>query len=255
MLRALRVSRASEVALKACRLFRCKECPRLLEPKHPRPSRLPQVGEFNVVVGLDVLSEKDSNVDEWTWLNVVDEGTGFQVCCLLFRGRSRTPTAQRSFVLSRSDGVDGPGMPEKGLIVDRAKYFLASLAQRMTEEGCHVDAIGKSFPLAVWFLLKELEEYGKSTLRKNGLVRTTCRPRRHDDSHRCSELGPEQSGQTFRFFAGSVGPWSKHPFCQQMSAKKQKFARIGRPRAQLKTPTTRFFRKSQLSHGSQRGFL
>ena len=38
MLRALRVSRASEVAIKACRLFRCAECPRLQEPRIPRPS-------------------------------------------------------------------------------------------------------------------------------------------------------------------------------------------------------------------------
>ena len=73
MLRALRVSQASETAKWACRLFRCKECPRLLEPKIPRPSRLPHVDEFNVVVGLDVLSEKDSNGDEWMRLNVVDK--------------------------------------------------------------------------------------------------------------------------------------------------------------------------------------
>ena len=93
MLRALRISKASEVALKACRLFRCSSCPRLLEPKIPRPSRLPQVDEFNVVVGLDVFSEKDASGGEWTWLNVVDEGTGFQVCTLL--GETfRNPTSQ-----------------------------------------------------------------------------------------------------------------------------------------------------------------
>ena len=41
MLRALRISRASETAIKACRLFRCPDCPRLSEPKLPRPSKLP----------------------------------------------------------------------------------------------------------------------------------------------------------------------------------------------------------------------
>ena len=58
MLDALRISRASEVVLKACRFYRCKGCPRLLKPKHPRPSRLPLGDEFNVVVGLNVLAEK-----------------------------------------------------------------------------------------------------------------------------------------------------------------------------------------------------
>ena len=29
-------------------------------------------------------------------------------------------------------------MPERGAIVDRAKYFLGSLAARLTDEGCHV---------------------------------------------------------------------------------------------------------------------
>ncbi|CAE7814668.1 GIP [Symbiodinium sp. CCMP2456] len=60
MLRALRIARASETAIKACRLFRCPECPRLAEPKHPRPSKLPVASEFNVMIGLDVLTEKDS---------------------------------------------------------------------------------------------------------------------------------------------------------------------------------------------------
>ena len=46
MLRALRIAKASETAVKACRLFRCPACPRLLEPKHPRPSKLPFVNEI-----------------------------------------------------------------------------------------------------------------------------------------------------------------------------------------------------------------
>ena len=58
MLRCLRISRASEAAIRACKLFRCKECPRLLEPKIPRPSKLPVVDEFGIIVGLDVLEEK-----------------------------------------------------------------------------------------------------------------------------------------------------------------------------------------------------
>ena len=56
LLRALRISRASETATKACRLFRCED----QEPRMPRPSKLPTVDEFNVQICMDVLQEKDS---------------------------------------------------------------------------------------------------------------------------------------------------------------------------------------------------
>ena len=41
-------ARASDVAVKACRLFRCPECARLQEPAIPRPSKLPVADEFNM---------------------------------------------------------------------------------------------------------------------------------------------------------------------------------------------------------------
>ena len=51
MLRALRVSRASEVAIRACRLFKCPQCPRA-RPKLPRPSKVPVAEDFNIQIGL-----------------------------------------------------------------------------------------------------------------------------------------------------------------------------------------------------------
>ena len=128
MLRALRVSRASEVAIKACRLFRCKECPRLLEPKIPRPSKLPIVDEFGVMVGMDVFEEKDSNGENWSWLNIVDQGTGFQVCCLL---QSKMPTSQEILEAFETSWANWAGMPEYGVIVDRAKNFLGRLSTHL----------------------------------------------------------------------------------------------------------------------------
>ena len=50
MLRALRISRASVAAVKACRLFVCDLCKRTQRPHLARPSKLPTVDEFNVVV-------------------------------------------------------------------------------------------------------------------------------------------------------------------------------------------------------------
>ena len=83
MLCALRISRASEAAIRACRLFRCPECPRLAEPKLPRPSKLPTVDEFGVIVGMDVIEVKDSDQVSWSLLNILDLGTTYQVMVLL----------------------------------------------------------------------------------------------------------------------------------------------------------------------------
>ena len=83
MLRSLRIARASESAIKACRLFRCKECPRMHEPREPRPSKLPVIDEFNIQLGLDIITEKDAAGQSWSWLNILCQGTTFQVCALL----------------------------------------------------------------------------------------------------------------------------------------------------------------------------
>lgn len=138
MLRALRISKASEVALRACRWFRCPTCPHLLEPKIPRPSKLAQIDEFNVVVGMDVFNEKDAGGGEWTWLNIVDQGTSFQVCCLLCE-TLRNPTSTDIIQAFEMGWCGWAGMPERGVILDRAKYFLGSLATRLNDEGCYVD--------------------------------------------------------------------------------------------------------------------
>ena len=61
MLKAMRVSRASEVASCATRLFRCPDCPRVQQPKQPRPSKLPLTEEFNVHIGIDVFQRKDAD--------------------------------------------------------------------------------------------------------------------------------------------------------------------------------------------------
>ena len=159
MLRALRISKDSEVALKACRLFRCPTCPRLLEPKLPRPSKLARVAEFNVVVGMDVLNEKDAGGDEWTWLNIVDQGTSFQVCCLLSDTLHNRMSADiiQAFEVG---WVGWAGMPERGVILDRATYFLVALATRLSEEGCYVDFASKASPWQMSFVERELEEFG-----------------------------------------------------------------------------------------------
>ena len=145
MMKALRISRASETALKACRLFRCEDCPRLSEPKAPRPSKLPLVDEFNVQIGMDVIEEADSNGQKWTWLNILCQATSFQVCVLL--GETvKNPTALQVLEAFEHGWGNWAGMPEHGILADRAKYFLGQLAEHMSQEGCHFDLAAKASP-------------------------------------------------------------------------------------------------------------
>ena len=50
------------------------ECPRLAEPKLPRPSRLPTVDEFGVIVVLDVKKVKDADQVSWSLLKLPRPG-------------------------------------------------------------------------------------------------------------------------------------------------------------------------------------
>ena len=145
MMKALRISRASTMALKACRLFRCADCPRLKVPKLPRPSKLPVADEFNTHVGVDIISEKDSTGQSWQWLNILCQGTSFQVCILL-GDTNMNPTGKAVLAAFHQGWTSWAGFPEVGVIADRAKYFLSSFAEDMADHGCRFDTAAKASP-------------------------------------------------------------------------------------------------------------
>ena len=58
LLRSMRITKASSSALRAARLFQCPDCPNRGRPKIPKPSKLPTVDEFNVILGMDCFAEK-----------------------------------------------------------------------------------------------------------------------------------------------------------------------------------------------------
>eukprot|EP00438_Fugacium_kawagutii_P008061 Skav219569 [mRNA] locus=scaffold3203:12014:25029:+ [translate_table: standard] len=145
MLRAMRLSRASEVAIRACRLFRCPDCPRIQLPKKPRPSKLPLTEEFNVEIGLDLLHEKDANGHSWSWLNILCQGTTFQICVLLPE-TNYNPTAADVLQAFEQGWTSWAGYPERGVFADRAKYFFKEFSEAMAAEGCYFDTAAKASP-------------------------------------------------------------------------------------------------------------
>ena len=164
MLKALRVSRASEVAIRACRLFRCPDCPRVQLPKKPRPSKLPLSEEFNSHVGLDVLQMKDADGHTWSWLNILCQGTTFQICVLL-EDTSFNPTSEAVIKAFEVGWASWAGYPQYGVFTDRAKYFISEFANAMDAEGCQFDCAARASP----WQLGQVERHGaiwKETMKR-----------------------------------------------------------------------------------------
>ena len=155
MLKAMRVSRASEVAIRAVRLFRCVDCPHILAPRPPRPSNIPLAEEFNAQIGLDVFQGKDADGQTWCWLNVLCQATTFQVCSLLQDTHSN-PTSASVLQAFETSWASWAGYPEYGIFTDRAKYFVTDFADALASEGCHFDTSARASP----WQLGQIERHG-----------------------------------------------------------------------------------------------
>jgi hypothetical protein len=143
--------------MKAARLHRRAVCARIRRPALARPSALPKVDEFNVSIGFDTFSEKDSDSDgaEWQWLNILCCGSSFQVCCLLDE-TNKNPTSSATLEAYELSWGNWAGEPEVGVIVDRAKGFLGKFAEHMASSGCLFDSAGKA---SAWHIAK-VERHG-----------------------------------------------------------------------------------------------
>ena len=250
MLRALRVSRASEVALRAVRLFRCEDCPRIQDPKQPRPSKLPIAEEFNVQIGMDIIQEKDSSGHTWSWLNILCQGTSFQICVLL-GDVHHNPSGKDILEAFVTGWTTWAGYPERGLVTDRAKPFLAEVAEDVAEHGCTFDSAAKAAP----WQIGQIERRGglwKGTFRRaawsqqaSGLdeVRILTASVNHSKNTMCRKHG----------FSPSQWVLGKDLRLPADLADDSEVSRIG-AQALADTPGTKFFRKTQLRMAAREAF-
>ena len=250
MLRAMRIAKASEVAIKACRLFRCPECPRLQEPRRPRPSKLPLTDEFNIMVGIDVFQAKDSQGEQWSFLNILCQGTTFQVVSLL-GDTFANPTSAAVLEALNSSWFSWAGYPERGVMSDRAKYFLADVAEDLAAHGCYVEPASRASP----WQLGAVERHGaiwKSTFQKivwsnqvagreEILMTTSATNQAKNAMSRKGGFSPAQwvLGRDIRLPASL--------------ADDTEVARIG-AQALADTPGTKFHRKAQLRFAAREAF-
>ena len=104
-------------------------------------SKLPTVDEFGVIVGMDVIEVKDSDQVSWSLLNILDLGTTYRVVVLLAHA-VRNPHQQK-FIQGWSTCA---GLPERGVVLDQAGYFMTEFARNLEEQGCEVSLAANGSP-------------------------------------------------------------------------------------------------------------
>ena len=251
MLKALRISRASETAIKAVRLFRCEDCPRLQEPKLPRPSKLPVTEDFNVQLGLDVLEVKDADNKSWSFLNILCQGTTYQICTLLGETH-KNPTGKQIVEAFTSGWLQWAGFPERGVMTDRAKPFLRDLAREVADHGCFFETAAKASPWqigaverhgGIWKSMFKKVAYAEQINTREGVLLTAAACNQAKNSlSRKHGFAPTQLvlGKDIRLPADLVDEQEVH--------------RIG-AQALADNPETRFFKKHQLRMKAREAFV
>ena len=251
MLKALRISRASETAIKAVRLFRCEDCPRLQEPKLPRPSKLPVAEDFNVQLGLDVLEVKDADNKSWSFLNILCQGTTYQICTLLGETH-KNPTGRQVVEAFTSGWLQWAGFPERGVMTDRAKPFLRDVAQEVADHGCFFETAAKAAPWqigaverhgGIWKSMFKKVAYAEQVHTKEGvlLAAAACNQAKNSLSRKHG-FAPTQLvlGKDIRLPADLVDEQEVH--------------RIG-AQALAENPESRFYKKHQLRMKAREAFI
>ena len=125
MARMLRRAGAKPEVLKWAELHRCQACGDTMRAKHPRPTRYAGDFAFNVVLSLDTLTIHDIDGDPHHMLNIVCEGTCFQVVAYLFTGQG-IPSARLVMQTFLSCWSSWAGMPQR-IWCARGKEYRAAL--------------------------------------------------------------------------------------------------------------------------------
>ncbi|CAE7324408.1 Copia protein [Symbiodinium microadriaticum] len=142
--RILRRQGARTEAIRACDHFGCDVCGDTLRRRRPKAVRLPNKYVFNAHLMLDVFYAKDISGNNYAFLNIVCDATGFQVVTCL--GEAQGPPATRAvlrhFLASWSSWA---GLPES-LQVDRGKEYLALFSDYLKQFGVEQEVMPLEAP-------------------------------------------------------------------------------------------------------------
>ena len=95
-----------------------------------------------------------------SWLNILDQATTFQVVALL-PDVHRNPTSTDVLEALHSHWIGWCGYPERGVVTDRAKYFLADLAEDFDNHGWEFRTSARASPWQIGQVeSRGMEEFG-----------------------------------------------------------------------------------------------
>ena len=80
--------------MNAAKIFQCESCRVSEEKPRTHPVSAPPPYEFNHTVSVDVLETADDAGHRYSWLNVIDVGTSFQVVTLVRAGGGQPSSAK-----------------------------------------------------------------------------------------------------------------------------------------------------------------
>ena len=93
LVQVLRGAGASEELVNAAKIFQCESCRVSDEKSRTHPVSAPPPYEFNHTVSVDVFETADYTGHKYSWLNIVDVGTSYQVVALVRAGGGQPSSA------------------------------------------------------------------------------------------------------------------------------------------------------------------
>ena len=140
LVRALVTAGATPQAIEAAKLLRCDVCARLKPPHTRRPSVAERASNFGDKVAIDLFVIDDIARESFTFVNIIDIATRFQVCTL---AKSKRPddvwdAFERAWLC-------WAGPPDK-LVADQGGEFFREFSDFMEAHGVQITFTGTQAP-------------------------------------------------------------------------------------------------------------
>ena len=144
MVQVLRGAGASEELVNAAKIFQCESCRVSEEKPRTHPVSAPPPYEFNHTVSVDVLETADDAGHRYSWLNVIDVGTSFQVVTLVRAGGGQPSSAKclRKFMQHWASPFGWP----KVVTHDRGLHNRGAFAHGLSSHGVQIRQAGLESP-------------------------------------------------------------------------------------------------------------
>ncbi|CAE7692632.1 RE1 [Symbiodinium sp. CCMP2592] len=144
LVQVLRGAGASEELVNAAKIFKCESCRVSEEKVRTHPVSAPPPYEFNHTVSVDVLETADSTGAKFSWLNIIDVGTSYQVVTLVRVGGGQ-PSSAKCLQKFMQHWVSPIGWP-KVVSHDRGLYNRGAFAHGLSSHGVQIRQAGLESP-------------------------------------------------------------------------------------------------------------